>query len=159
MSLFPEDVPFEVVREPWCTYDIGDDCTLRTKLVILKILKPPGIPLEKVKGLNFPAHVHIAVDAPPEKKGTPETKKLTPELLRNSIVEDIDPIPIKTPKNEYKLKNGTVIRFSLSLTRVARTDLFSDDGSPVFVVSHQIVPQLRFPKRRKSSRRKSKGVV
>lgn len=158
MSLYPDDVPFKIVREPWCEYDLGDNCILRTKLVLIKILKPPGVSLDRVKELNFKTHPHLSVYAPSDKKGTPETKKITPEFIEESIVEDVEPKPKKTSKNQYELKNGIKIRLSLALTRVAKTDIFSDDGTPVYLVSHQIVPQLIFPKR-KRSKKKSTSIV
>jgi len=161
MSLYPEDVPFEVVREDWCTYDLGNGCILKTKLVLAKILKPPRVPLENIQELQFQTRPHFVVYAPLEKKGTPETRPLTPELLRKSIIEDVDPKPIKTSANEYSLEGGRAfIRLTLMLTRVALTDKFTDDGSPVYVISHQVVPQIRLPKRKRSSSQKdSKAVV
>jgi len=158
MSLYPDDVPFKVVSEPWCEYDVGDNCILRTKLVLIKVLKPPGVSLDRIRELNFKTHQLFAVYAPSDKKGAPETRQMTPEFLEDSIVEDIEPKPKKTPKNQYELKNGIKIRLSLALTRVAKTDIYSDDGSPVIVVSHQIVPQIIFPKR-KRSKKKSTSVV
>lgn len=158
MSLYPEDVPFEVKREKWSVYDLGDGCTLRVKITLQKVLKPPGVPLDKVQGLNFNHHVHLVVDAPLNKKGAPETKQLTKQFLQDSIVEDIDPKPISTSKNEYLLENGTIVRLSLMFTRVGKTDIYAADGSPVYIFSHQIVPQIQFPKRRKR-KGKTSGVV
>jgi hypothetical protein len=106
MSLYPEDVPFEIVNEKWNKYDLGDGCTLRTKITLQKILKPPNVPLDRVQSLNFNHHVHLIVDAPLEKKGAPETKQLTAQFIQESIIEDLDPKPIQTFKNEYRLNNG-----------------------------------------------------
>lgn len=158
MSLYPENVPFTIVQEKWCSYDVGDGSILRTKLTLQKIVKPADIPLEKVPALNFNTHAHLIIYTKLSKKGTPETKKLTPEFLQESIVEDIDPKPLQTFQNEYLLKNGTTIKLNLMLTRVAKTDIFSADGCPVFMVNTQVVPSIQFPKRRKP-RRKNKGVV
>ncbi len=158
---FPEGIPFEVVSEKWSSYDLGEGITLKTKLVLVKILKPPNVPLESVSELVFNAPVFTAIYAPPEKKGTPETKELTAELLQTSIVEEVDPKPIEENVNEYTLEGGGMIRLRLMLTRVGLTDLFSADGSPVVAVQHQVVPLMRFPrsKRRRSSSKKPKGVV
>ena len=146
MPSYPEDVPFEVIRESWCSYDVGNDCTLRIKLVLAKILKPPGVSIEKSREFNFQARPSIAIYAPQDKKGPPETKQLTPKLLEESIIDYIDPKDQETSVNEYRLKNDTIIRLSLMLTRVALTSLYSADGSPVYLVNHQIVPQIIHPK-------------
>jgi hypothetical protein len=34
------------------------------------------------------------------------------------------------------------------LTRVGKTEIFGADGSPVYAINHQIVPQLQFPKKK-----------
>lgn len=151
---FPEEVPFEVKSEKWNTYDLGNGITLKAKIVLIKILKPSGVALEEVSELIYNAPVFIAVYAPPDKKGTPETKKITLELISKSITEDLDPIPIEENINEYTLEDKGLLRLRLMLNRVAMTDIFSDDGAPVVAVSHQVVPQIRLP--RKSTRKRSK---
>ena len=152
MALYPEDVPFNVVKENWFTWDLGNDCILKIKLVLGKILKPPSVPLEKVENFNLQHQAFTIVTAPLHVKGSPETRELTKELLDESIIEDIDPKPLAQDGNEYTLENGTIIRLKLMLLRVARTDIFSADGTPVYVVQHQIVPQLILPKKKKVRR-------
>lgn len=152
MSLYPEDVPFHVVRENWCTWGLGNKCILKIKLVVSKVLKPGGVPLDQVREFSFQHKAFISVSVPIHLKGTPETRPLTNELIEESIVEDIDPRPLTQDGNEYKLENGTIIRFSIMLTRVALTDLFSADGTPVYVVNHQIVPRFILPKKKKRHR-------
>jgi hypothetical protein len=145
VSLFPEDVNFRVIKEDWCTWDIGNNCVLKIKLVLGKILKPPGIPLDKVRDFNFQARPFVVITAPVQRKGTPETKEITPELLEESIIEDVDPKPLTQNINEYELDNGAIFRLRIMLTRVARTDIFSADGTPVYVINAQPAPQFIFP--------------
>jgi len=159
MSLYPEDVPFEVIKEKWCTYDLGNGCTLKTKIVLGKIMKPPDIPLERTKEWNFQTKPHFIVYTPIELKGTPETRPLTSQIMEESIIEDVDPTPIETNINEYRLENDTIIRLRLMLTRVALTDKYTADGSPVYVINHQIVPQILLPKPVRSRRRSGPNVV
>lgn len=159
MSLYPEDVPFEIVKEGWSTYDLGDGCVLRITVILGKILKPAGVALEKVKELIFSHQVFMAIYAPLEKKGTPETRELSKALLQKSIVKDIDPKPINTTVNEYVLENKTIIRLRLMLTRVMLTDKFTADSSPAYLVSHQIAPQIISQKPTRPPSRKRKDVV
>jgi len=157
MSLYPEDVPFHVVKENWCTWDLGNDCILKIKLVVAKIMKPGGMPLDQVREFKFHQQSFISISSPIQVKGAPETKPLTHELIEESIIEDIDPRPLTKDGNEYTLENGTIVRFSIMLTRVARTDIFSADGTPVYAINHQIVPQIILPKKKR--RRRSSPVV
>lgn len=159
MSL-PEDVPFKVVREKWNCYDIGHNLILKTKLVLLKLLKPVKIPLGETKEFVFQANPFFVCYSPFEEKGTPETRKITTKLMEESIIEDLDPKIIGDDIiNEYELENGGFLRLRLLLNRVALTSLFSADGSPVIAVSHQIAPQVIMPRRIKRKPKKSKGIV
>ena len=137
---------------------LGEGCILRTKLVLGKILKPAGVPLDKVKEYNLPHNFSFNVYAPLDKKGAPETRPLTPKLIEESIVEDIDPKPIKTQVNEYRLTNDTIIRLRAMLTRVAKTNLYGADASPVYVVNYQVVPQIIMSKTTRPSSRTKMAV-
>lgn len=146
MSLYPEDVPFDIIRESWCSYDLGNDITLKSKLVLLKILKPADVRMDDARRFIFQtAKPLVIVTCPNERKGAPMTQELTNELLNNSVTHDIDPIPIDTSVNEYRLENDAIIRLRLMFTRVAMTDLFSADGSPLVSASSQVVPQVILP--------------
>jgi len=153
MSL-PEDVAFEVRKEKWSSYDLGEDIILKTKLVLLKILKPPGIPFRDIRELAFQTRPLFVIYAPLEKKGAPETRPITQDLIRESIIEDIEPKPIEENVNEYVLQDGTVLKLRLILVRVSKTSLFGADGSPIYAIQHQIVPQILSSYRRRPSRRR-----
>jgi hypothetical protein len=158
MSLYPEDVNFRVRSENWNTYDLGDDITLKTKVMLVKILKPQGISLDKVKEFNFQiSPIQMAIFCPNKRKGTPSTQELTPEILEESIVRDADPKIIQEIPNEYELDNGTILRIRAVFTRVAITDKFSADGTPVVSVNIQIVPQVVLPP--KPKKRTQSSVV
>lgn len=155
---YPEDVPFEIVREQWNSYDLGKDVVLKTKLVLMKISKPVDLPIEEAKQMGFQAHPHFVVYTPVELKGTPEMRRITPKLMTEAIIEDIDPVPIGAETvNEYSVGKG-FIRLRLILVRVSRTSLYGADGTPVYTIQHNVVPQIHMPRRRRTSRR-SKSVV
>lgn len=146
MALYPEDIDFKVLNEKWNVYDLGDGITIKTKLVLGKILAPPGVPLEYSKEFRFQAKPLISIYAPTSKKGEPYTLPLTSDVIEESIIEDIDPKPIEEYTNEYELKHGIIVRLKLMLTRVSLTDKFSADGSPVFAIGTQVVPHVIYPK-------------
>jgi len=159
MSL-PEDVKFEVVRENWNSYDVGHNLILKTKVVLVKIIKPPNVSIQDVRQLGFVTPVLTAVYSPLERKGTPETRTLTPDLINESIVEDLDPKLLGTEQiNEYEMKTGGFIRLRVILNRVALTDLYTNDGSPVIAISHQVVPQIILPRPTRRQRSKRSRAV
>jgi hypothetical protein len=99
----------------------------------------------------------MAIYCPNKRKGTPSTQQLTPEILEESVVKDVDPKPKQEIPNEYELDNGTIIRIRTAFTRVAITDKFSADGTPVVNVGLQIIPQVIFPP--KPKKRTQSSVV
>ena len=149
----PEDVHFEVIQERWNSYDLGDEVVLKTKLVLMKISKPVGSPIEDSRQMAFQTQPLFVAYAPLVLKGTPETRPITPELMNEAIIEDIDPVLIGAENiNEYSVGEG-FIRLRLILVRVSRTSIYSADGTPVYSVQHNVVPQIRMPRRTRSSRR------
>lgn len=78
-------------------------------------------------------------------KGTPSGQVLTPQDMQNSVVEDLDFEQIKTSVNEYLLENGVCIKLRLMLTRVGKTNHFNADGTPLYAVNNQIVPEIKAP--------------
>jgi hypothetical protein len=161
MSAFPRDVEFEVIKEDWNEYKLSDGAILKTKLTLGKIVIPPGYTLETTKGFNFQTQNMIVAYVPQNMKGTPIGRRLSPQEIEESIVEDLDFEQTKEAVNEYKLPNNIKIKLRLMLTRVAKTDKFAPDGTPIYATSTQIVPQIKFPKgfRRKPLRRKGKTPV
>lgn len=160
---FPKDVKFEVVKEGWNEYKLGDGATLRTKLILGKIVIPAGFTLENTGSFNFQTKNMVAVYVPQNMKGTPLGRPLTPQELEASIVEDLDFEQTKESTNEYKLPRNIKIKLRFMLTRVAKTDKFNIDGTPIYTTQTQIVPIVKLPKgfrrRRSSKRRKGKTPI
>ena len=121
--------------------------------MLLKILKPANVPLNDATQFVFQTHQHFVCCAPLDKKRAPETRQLTPELMNESIIRDIDPVLIgEEIINEYRLENEGFIRLRLLFTRAALTSLYGPDGSPIVAINHQLAPQIVMPRQRRRSR-------
>ncbi len=79
-------------------------------------------------------------------KGTPVGRALAPQESQDSIIEDLDFRAVREAVNECKLPNNIVIKPRLMLTRVAKTDQFTPDGTPIYTTGTQVVLQIKFPK-------------
>jgi hypothetical protein len=145
VAQFPYDVDFEVVREGWNEYKLSDRTRLRTKLTLGKVISPPGMPPEKALEYNFNTQTMVVAYASQELKGTPSGRVLSPQDIQNAVVEDLDFEQTKVAVNEYLLENGVRIKLRLMLTRVGKTDQFTVDGSPLYAVNTQIVPEIKIP--------------
>jgi len=153
-STFPYDVEFEVVKEGWNEYKLSDGARLRTKLTLGKIATPPGVPPEDAMEYGFNTQTMVIAYVPQNMKRTPSGRVLTPEEIGNAVVEDLDFEETKVAVNEYLLENNVRIKLRLMLTRVGKTDQFTSDGSPLYAVNNQIVPEIKVP----SSFRKGKSA-
>jgi len=145
MSSFPCDVEFEVVRETWNEYRLSDGAKLRTKLILGKVISPPGIPPDRAMEYSFNTQTMVIAYVPQEMKGTPSGRIMTPQDIQNAIIEDLDYEQTKVAVNEYMLENGVRIKLRLMLTHVGKTNQFTPDGSPLYGVSTQIVPEIKLP--------------
>jgi len=145
MSTFPHDVEFEIVKEGWNEYKLSDGARLRTKLTLGKVITSPGVPPEKALEYNFNTQMMVVAYCPQDMKGTPSGRVLTPQDIQNSVVEDLDFEQIKTTVNEYLLQNGVRIKLRLMLTRVGKTNHFNVDGTPLYAVNNQVVPEIKVP--------------
>ena len=99
-----------------------------------KQLDPLGNPIYDLNSKNV-------VGIIPNKKllGNPSSP-IPPEILGKSIVdEDISFDVIREPWNEYKLKDGNIIKVKLVLTIVSRTDKFDEMGEPIYLINTQPV--------------------
>lgn len=143
MSL-PIDVKFDVTKEVWNVYRLNDGTVLRTKLVLIKIVR--GLDAKGVVGYNFNSQNHIAAFTSSDKKGTPSTMRYSPQELQSSIVEDMDFQVENEDWNIYELEDGTRIDIKLILTRVAKTDKCDPAGSPIYLTQTQTVIKPKLSK-------------
>ena len=158
MSAYPYDVEFEVVREERNEYKLSDGATLRTKLTLGKVVTaPPGVPIKRAMSYNFNTQMMVVAYVPQDMKGTPSGRSLTPQEMADAVVEDLDFDQTQVATNEYLLENNVRIKLRLMLTRVGKTNQFNPDGTPLYAVNNQIVPQIKLPKgfAEKKTRRKS----
>lgn len=157
---YPNDVEFEAIKEDWNIYKLSDGATLKTKITLGKVISPPGIKYRQTERFGFNAQKMFIIYVPQSMKGTPHPKPLTPQEIRDSIVEDLDiDETIQESWNRYKLPEGVTIQLKLEITNIGKTDKFATDGTPIYSVGNQIIPRFKFPKgwRRKKTRKRSKS--
>jgi len=162
MSSYPQDVKFKVIKEDWNEYKLSDGATLRTKVVLAKVITQAGSTVQNTEGFNFQTQNLTVAYVPQNMKGTPIGRPLTPQEILDSVIEDLDYEQTKEAVNEYKLSNNVTIKLRLMVTRVSKTDKFNVDGTPIYATQTQIVPQIKLPKgfgKRKPRPRRGKTPI
>ena len=133
---------FDVVREPWNTYELVDGVKVKIKVIITKIRKIQTD--EKTSNYNFDVQ-QLAV-ALSEERGPPDTKIYTPQDLQEATVKnDIRYTTVSEEWNEYVSDDGARLRIKATLSRVSKTSKFDRNGEPIYFTETGILTQVRPP--------------
>jgi len=88
----------------------------------------------------------FAIEAPPELRGPPGSKRYSPEELRASIVkEELDFETIRETWNSYVLENGMRMKAKISPISVNRTNKFDSGGTPLYTIDSTLDVKLKLP--------------
>ncbi len=142
------DIDFDVMREPWNKYELGDGSILKTKCILTKVHKRLTIG-EKTASYGLDSqNVIVVYNVPPNLKGEPSKQTYGPKELESSIVQDdIRYTTISEEWNEYIAEDGTKVRLKSTVTKVSRTNKFDKNGNPRYLVRTSVLPQVKPPRR------------
>jgi hypothetical protein len=151
-------VGFKIEREDWNEYRIADNTILKTRFVLLGVLMDKTIdeirdvlkrlPTDQAlkMGFGFRSQTLFSMESPPNRRGSPESKRYSVPELRDSVVEeDIDFETVKSTWNSYLLENGMRLKIRLSPTLVSRTSKFDDAGIPIYVIDSTLDIKVTMP--------------
>lgn len=147
-------VDFKVHKEEWSIFQLADDTTLKSKLVLINIFG-------RRSGKGFEGTLQIqnvlGVFSPEELRGKP-SKPYTKEELANSIVKDDVDIAkvIQQPWNEYELDDGTLVKIKNVPVHIARTSRFDREGMPIYFVDSTTIVKGKRTRKSKPKERKKK---
>ncbi|MDO9565121.1 MAG: hypothetical protein Q7J15_00025 [Candidatus Desulfaltia sp.] len=127
-------VDFDTVGEPWNLYKLEDGSLIKFKLVLVKVMPNKNDP--KNYSLNT-ANV-VGVQSPRELRGAP-TSPPTKGPYNDFEKKDLTPEIIKESWNEYRLKDGTVLKIKPAITAINKTKSFDSHGEPIYVVHSQVL--------------------
>jgi len=124
---------FDVILEPWNRYELADGSILRTKLVLTRVEKRI---MQGRTGYRIETQpINVLYNVPPHKKSQADSKKYSPEELRQSIVEeDIRYRTLAEEWAEYLLEDTTRVRIKSTILRVSQTNKVDNRGDPVYLV-------------------------
>ncbi|HEY5620140.1 MAG TPA: hypothetical protein VIK88_00610 [Candidatus Bathyarchaeia archaeon] len=143
-----EAVEFMVKREPWVRYKLADGTRLFGRVVVTKVVRtreyePTGEPV--YAWFNQAIFTSIAPETMRGKPSDPQPTSLNPE--------DCNVVPLEFERlgpeewNEYELSDGTIMKVTLKVTGIHRTDRYANDGDPFYIVGSEPVQRLEVPKR------------
>lgn len=151
-------VDFKVVKEPFNTYKLKDDTILKMKFVLLmvffekdideiiNIISTEDADTNKRIGMGLKSQIVFAVDAIDIQKGTPTTEKNI-DLKTRIIEEDVDIVHSEEHFFEYLLDNGFTFKGKTVLINVDKTDIFDENGMPLYLVDTSLELKVILPKK------------
>ena len=134
-TLIPID--FTVVSESYSRYRLDDGTILLAKLVLTKIFKVPNPdPSTEVQYQSASSFVLTSI-SPVELRGKPTVPM--PDVSKLGEKDSVT-VQIKAesePWNQYQLPDGTSMFPRIRINGARRTQVFSGDGDPVYIISSQ----------------------
>jgi hypothetical protein len=135
---------FDVIREPWNKYEItSDGAFLKTKIVITKIRKKQTG--ENKWEYNFDMQPILVILS--DEKGTPDAKNYSQEELQAAVVkDDLRYTTVSEEWNEYVVDDGARLRIKSTVSRVGKTSLFDNTGTPQYWIELNNLAQVKSPR-------------
>ena len=140
MSVAPEYVDFVVANEDWNIYELEDKSILKSKFVLINVLKREGhygLATHHVIGLS---HVPTELRKPPESLGSDPSSADAEKVLEK---EDLEYKTIKDVWNVYRLDDGTTLSFKNVLAKVSRSSLHNQGWEPIYIAQASVVPKVK----------------
>ena len=139
---------FEVIDEHWNVYLLSDGTKLKEKHVLLSIARTDtydvfGRPVYQPSLYTF--FIPLALE---ELRGEPSNVVPSPRGLVEAGMEAVrvEKVLYEEP-NIYKLEDGTVASFRITITSVKRSLKYYDQfGMPVYIVESTVAPSFEIPK-------------
>lgn len=127
-------VDFKTIGEPWNFYKLENGSLIKFKLVLVKVIPNKNDP--KNYSLNT-ANV-VGVESPRELRGAPTlppAKGIYDDFEKKDLAFEV----IKESWNEYKLRDGTILKIKPAITTIDKTKSFDSHGEPIYVVHSQVL--------------------
>lgn len=132
--------------EPWIKYRLEDGTTLFGRLIVTKIVKmneydTSGQPIYAWLSQNL-----FSTLCPKTMKGTPSMPPPTSPDPKDFNVSPVDFERVGPEQwNIYEFSDGSLLRIKLEVTSILRTDKFTFDGDPYYIINTQTVSRIKVP--------------
>ncbi len=134
-------VEFEILKEPWNTFQLSDGTLLKLRLILQKVR------LWRDEGgkshLNYTHNLMVVSEVPEKLLGPKDEGHQLDEIKANIVEENIKFEPVSVGDFIYRLSDGRFMTFNVQLVSVSRSSLYGEDGEPLYAIDYQ--EKLGFP--------------
>lgn len=136
-------VDFKVIKENWDSYLLSDETKLKSRVILTGVKKSKENP-EKEYEFDFQSIQSFVFSD--KSRGVSHNKLYSKEDLEASYRKELN-FSIESEKwNEYLLEDGTKVRLKNTIGGVFKSDLFLQNGDPIYNVKIRVLSKVKRPK-------------
>ncbi len=130
-------VNFEPIKEEWTIIELEDKTTIRMRPVLLYLRR--GAVSKKRKIARGAIRIGLQFGVGGKRKGKPSNQPITPDLVRKHITKtNLRFRFLQRGESTYRTDIGN-LTVKATPIRFDKTDLFDQDGEPVYSVNHELL--------------------
>ena len=137
-------IDFKVVKEYWDSYLLSDDTKLKSRVVLTGVKKSKLNPSSEYE-FDFQSIQSFVFST--KSKGNFHSKVYTKEELESSTNKDLTFSITSEKWNEYLLDDDTKVRLKNSVVRITKSDLFLQNGDPIYNVKIRVLSKVKRQKK------------
>ena len=136
-------VDFKVIKENWDSYLLNDGTKLKSRVILTGVKKSKENP-EKEYEFDFQSIQSFVFSD--KSRGSSHSKLYSKEELEASYRKELN-FSIESEKwNEYLLEDDTKVRLKNTIGGVVKSDLFLQNGDPIYNVKIRVLSKVKRPK-------------
>ena len=140
---------FKVIKEFWDAYDLSDGTRLKNRVLLTGVKKFDNYHKDSNKGneYEFDFQSIQSFIFSKKSKGNPHAKLYTKQELDDSYKIDVVHNAVSEKWNEYMINDdGAKLKLKSTVTRISKSDIFLQNGDPIYNVKIKILSKIIRPK-------------
>ena len=137
-------IDFKVIKEYWDSYLLSDDTNLKSRVVLTGVKKSKKNPASEYE-FDFQSIQSFIFSQ--KAKGSTHSRVYTKEELGTSSNKELSYSITSEKWNEYLLDDDTKVRLKSSVVGISKSDLFLQNGDPIYNVKIRVLSKVKRPKK------------
>ncbi len=137
-------IDFKVIKEYWDSYLLSDDTKLKSRVVLTGVKKSKTNPSSEYE-FDFQSIQSFVFSE--KAKGASHSRIYTKEELESYSNKELTFSITSEKWNEYLLDDDTKVRLKNSVVGITKSDLFLQNGDPIYNVKIRVLSKVKRPKK------------
>jgi hypothetical protein len=137
-------IDFKVIKEYWDSYLLSDDTKLKSRVVLTGVKKSTMNPSSEYE-FDFQSIQSFVFSQ--KAKGSSHSKVYTKEELESALNKELSFSITSEKWNEYLLHDDTKVRLKNSVVGITKSDLYLQNGDPIYNVKIRVLSKVKRPKK------------